>query len=165
MATISLVYEIEDDDGDLGSTSVRVQDGLLISSLTGFAVGYANALDDLIGGVIRSVSAFVNATTGTLTGNDVGLTSDVEQVGKFEFLSSLGTRVKVNIPAINEPAIVAPGSDALNQSNPAVAAFIAAMEDGINVTGALIEPCDIGGASIVSTVFAREAFRNSGARR
>jgi hypothetical protein len=53
----------------------------------------------------------------------------------------------------------------LNQAETNVAAFIAAMETGIAVTGGTISPCDIGESSIVDTVFAREAFKNSGARR
>lgn len=164
MAVIKLVFEVEDATGDKSSTSVNLVSTSTVALITGFAVGFATALNNLIAGVIRSAAAVVGVDISALTGNLVGANSDVEHIGKFEFLSEDGFRMKVNVPALSEVTLGATTSDSLNQAQADIAAFIAAMEDGINVTGALIVPCDVGESDITNVVFAREAFRNSGAR-
>jgi hypothetical protein len=165
MAVTELVYEIEDASGDKATTSVKVISTTTVALMTGFATGFATALNNMIAGKILSVAAFLGVDISALTGNLVGANSDVEHIGKFEFLSLGGFRVKVNVPALAEVALGATTSDSLNQSQVDIAAFIAAMEDGVAVTGGLIEPCDVGEDDISDVVFAREAFRNSGARR
>lgn len=162
---IEIVYTIEDASGDQSTTSVRVGDSTSATLLAGFATGFATALNNIIGGIIRGAAAFLRQDISGLTDNNLGGNSDVEQIGKFEFLTETGTRVKVNVPCLDEVGVGATTSDAINQADANVAAFIAAMEDGVNVTGALIEPCDIGEGDITEVIFAREAFRNSGARR
>lgn len=164
MATLKLVYEVEDASGDKSSTSVNLISSTTIALATGFAVGFATALNNLIAGVIRSCAAVVGVDISGLTGNGVGVNSDVEHVGKFEFLSLAGFRVKVNVPALSEALLGATVSDSLDQAQVNIAAFIAAMEDGISVTGALITPSDVGESDVTNVVFAREAFRNSGRR-
>jgi len=165
MAVTEMVFEIEDASGDVASTSVKVISTTTAANLVGFAAGFATALNNIIAGKILSAAAFLGVDISGLTSNVVLDDSDVEHIGKFEFLSVLGFRVKVNIPCLHETSVMPTNSDAINQADSDVAAFIAAMEDGVSVTGALIEPCDIAESDIVSVVFAREAFRNSGARR
>lgn len=161
---IEIVYDIEDASGDHATTSVKVGDSTSATLLAGFATGFATALNNLIGGIIRSAAAFLRVDPSSLTGNIVGVNSDVEHIGKFEFLTETGFRCKVNIPSLAEVTIGTTTSDVMNQAETNVAAFIAAMEDGVSVTGALIQPCDVGEGDITDVVFAREAFKNSGAR-
>lgn len=162
---IEIVFQVQDASGTKGTTSVRVAGEPTLAGLAGFAVGWANALNNLIAGKIIGAAALIKANISGLTGNTIISVSDVEHVGKFEFLTAGGNRVKVNVPALAEQLLLATTSDDLNQSETNIAAFIAAMEDGINVGGALIQPCDLGEDDVVATIFAREAFRNSGARR
>lgn len=162
---IEIIAEIADATGDKSSTSVRVLSSNTLAQVNGFTVAWVQALDALIAGVIRSVAAFLHVDISGLTGNLVGDSSDVEHIGKFEFRTSSNLRVKVNVPALSEIALGATTSDTLDPAQAQVAAFITAMEDGINAGGALIQPCDIGGDDLSQLVFAREAFRNSGARR
>ncbi len=162
---IEIVYTIEDSDGDKGTTSVRVADGVTLAGLTGFAVGWATALNNLIRGKILSAVAHLLCNITGLTSNVVAELADVEHLGKFQFITAAGVRVDCNIPALDELNADADVQDELDQSLTPVANFISAMEDGISVSGALIQPCDVGGDSLVSLVFAREGARNSGARR
>jgi hypothetical protein len=162
---IEIVYEVEDRSGTMGSTSVRVAGTPTVVQLNGFGAGFATALNNIIGGVIRAAAAFFRADVSGITGNVASSASDVEHIAKFEFLTTGGNRMKVNVPAMDSNIIGGIGSDTLDQLNPQVAAFTAAMINGINVTGAVIQPCDIGEDSLTDVIFAREAFRNSGARR
>lgn len=162
---IEIVYTIEDASGDEATTQVRVAGEPTIAGLNGFGAGYATAVNNIIAGIIRSAVAFLKPAFSSITGNNIGALSDVEHIGKFEFVALNGQRVKVNVPALSEIALGATTSDSLDQAQVNVAAFLAAMETGIAVTGGTISPCDIGESSISDTIFAREAFRNSGARR
>lgn len=162
---VEVVYTIQDKSGDEATTSVKLATNTPIASVNGFAVGFATALNNIIYGKIISAAAYILASISGLANNTIAAVSDVEHIGKFEFLTQGGDRVKVNIPALGENGVQAWGSDELNQAETNVAAFIAAMENGIAVTGGTLSPCDIGESSIVDTIFAREAFKNSGARR
>lgn len=165
MASLEVVYEIEDASGDKASHSLHLYDAVTAAQAQSFSNGYATALNNIIAGIIRSAFAYLKPSVASLTGNLVGTLSDVEHVGKFSFLTEEGIRVLINVPALAEVTIGTTTSDTMDQAQVNVAAFIAAMEDGINSGGALIEPCDIGEGDITDVIFAREAFRNSGARR
>lgn len=162
---IEIIFELEDRSGDKSSTSVKVEDGHAAGTLEGFAVAWANAIDNFLAGVIRSAVAYIMGDISGLTSNTITETADVEHYGKFEFLTVDGNNVKVNIPCIAEGVVGAFTSDSLDLADPEVAAFVTAMEVGIAVTGGTITPCDIAENDIVDTAFAREAFSNSGARR
>jgi hypothetical protein len=162
---IEIIAQIADADGDQASTSVRLADSATIAQANGFAVGWSQAVDAVIAGVIRTVLAFLRVDISALTGNLVGALSDVEHIGKFSFRTEDGIRTLVNVPCLAEITLGTTTSDVLDPVQVNVAAFITAMEDGINAGGALIEPCDIGEGDIVEVVFSREAFRNSGAKR
>lgn len=161
---IEIIYTIEDSSGTKGTTSVRVQDGATIAGLTGFGAGWATALNNIIRGKILGAVAHILANISGLTGNVVDEFADVEHIGKFQFITAAGVRVDCNIPALGELNVDADVNDELNLAIGAVSNFVTAMEDGILVSGATIQPCDVGGDSLVSLVFAREGARNSGAR-
>lgn len=162
---IEIVTTIQDRSGDESTTSVNVLDASTIANLDTFAPAWATALNDIILGRIMSMAAVIRPFIGSLTNNTLLETADREHKGKFSFLAAIGTKVEINIPCLAEAVVEAYGSDELDQLNPEVAAFIAAMETGIAVTGGTISPCDIGESSIISTRFARESFNNSGKRR
>jgi len=162
---IEIITTVEDRSGTKGSTSVKVLDTATLAQLNAFAPLWATALNNVILGKITSVFANLIGSTFGITGNTGTVDADVEHVGKFQFRTATGNRVNINIPALDENAIAAYSSDTLDEAAPEVAAFIAAMETGVTVTGGTISPCDIGEQSIVDTLFAREAFRNSGARK
>lgn len=162
---IEVITTIEDRSGDRATTSVHVLDASTVANLNTFAPAWATALNSLIFGKIISMLALIFPSIGALTDNTLNPDSDVEHVGKFVFRAQNGVKVEVNIPALDEAAVDAYNSDVLDQADTEVAAFIAAMESGVSVTGGTISPCDIGESSIASIVFARESFRNSGKRR
>lgn len=154
---------IRDASGDKAQASFFVQGGFTLSQYNEMSADLANALDAVIGGVIDQMSLRLPVDLTALTGNTVGATSDVGDVGQFQFRSTENRPVKINIPGILE-AVVASGSDDINQADTDVAAFLAAMEDGISTLAGLIQPCNIGEDDIEVTEFARERFRNRGVR-
>lgn len=160
-----ITYEIEGEKlGETSTTSVKLENTVTISEATTFAAAYATAINNMIGGVIRSAIATFRANITGLTGNAALDSSDVEEVAAFQFRTLEGRTVDFNLPCLNE-ASVESSSHELDQTDADVAAIITMFEDGIAVTGGTIQPCDIGEDGIVSTLFARERFRNSGGRR
>jgi len=162
---IEVIATVADRSGTTGTTSVHVQNATTLAQLTAFAPLWATALNDMIFGKITSVFASILGSTIGIINNGGALNSDVEHIGKFSFRTVSNIKVNFTIPALDEDLVTAYDSDTLDQSIPEIAALIAAMETGIAVTGGTISPCDIGEQSIIETVFAREAFKNSGKRR
>lgn len=162
--SLEIIYEFQDKSGDFGTTSVRIADDTTIDGVNGFAQALGAALDDLTSGVIRRVYGFIRRFPISFTSNTMGDGADVENVGKFQFLSASGQRVNVNVPALDELAVQAFGSDDLNQANTAVDNFISAMIDGVDIGGTTIAACDVGESALSVVTLAREAFRNSGKR-
>jgi hypothetical protein len=159
-----LIAEIQDRSGDKGSTSLWLPDGATIANVTTFAVAWATALNNIITGKILGVWLFNLISTVTITDNTLQPAADVEHTAKFKFRTVQGKDVLINLPAVDEDVIAAYSSDELDQADPQTAAFIAAMESGLAVTGGTIQPCDVGEGSIATVVFARESFKNSGKR-
>jgi hypothetical protein len=166
--TVQVIYEVEDQSGTKGTTEVKLAGTPTIAQMTGFAVVHAEALNALIEGAIKKAIAFIRPAVSGLDGDEniADAMSDVERIGKFEFATSNGDRVKFNLPSLEEDTVGTDDlSDDINTSTAEAEALVDAMLDGIAVTGGTIAPCDVGGVSLVSLIFAREAFTNSGARR
>jgi hypothetical protein len=166
--TVQLIFDVVDQSGTKGTTEIKLAGTPTIAQQTGFAVVYAEAMDALIEGKIAGVSSFVRPDVSSLDPeeNDAAILSDVERIGKFEFATGSGDRVKFNLPALNEvEAGTDEVSDDIDTSATAMEGIIDAMLDGIAVTGGTIAPCDVGGVSLTNLIFAREAYTNSGKRR
>lgn len=161
-----LTYEIVDNDGDKAHTGFWLDEGLTLAQYQEYAELRALLVNPFILGAWNS-----NATLGAmvdisgLTGNVAGADSDVEQISAFALQDAAGNPVKVNIPGTVETQI-AVGSDALDITDTAVAALIAAFEDGIDIGGSvIIQPSTIASADITTLTYARAETRNSGKRR
>jgi len=164
MAAPQIVYSVVDDSGEIGTTSINIPTGFSLSQIGEFGSGLATLLDKILGGKVLTAKLVFSVDISSLTSNVALSTSDVEEIGAFQFETVAGFPVTVNIPAINE-LVVLSGSDELDQADADVAAFIAAMENGLAVTGGTIAPCDVAESDVVTTVYARERFRASGKRR
>lgn len=164
--TVQLILEVADASGTKGTSEIKLAGTPTLAQQTGFAVAYSEAVDAVIQGEIENVIAFTRPSTATLADNTIDGNADVERIGKFEFITTGGTKVKLNIPALDEVAANTDDlTDDINVGEAAVSALYDAMVDGIAVTGGTIQPCDIGGLSISNLVFAREGYTNSGKRR
>jgi hypothetical protein len=160
--TQEIVYEVRDRRNKKATTSVRINDATEAQT-DAFANAWADAIDNIIGGVIRGAVALLGVDISALIGNVAAVGSDVEEIAEFDFRTAIGTKVLVTIPGILETLVDNDTGD-LNLAAPQVAAFVAMMEDGITV-GVLVQPCDVGNDDIVSLRYARERSRNSGTSR
>lgn len=164
MAAPQLIYTVIDDSGERGTTAISLPTGFSLAQFGEFGSDMATLLDALLGGKVESAEISFGVDISSLTSNTALSTSDVEEIGSFQFLTVGGYKVQVNVPAIDE-LLVASGSDDIDLADADVVAFVTAMESGIVTAGGTVEPTDVAEDDIVSTVFARERFRASGIRR
>ncbi len=160
-----LIYTIADRKNKKpATTEVKLPDAFGLAALSEWAVSFATLLNNFIQGRILDAELCFDVDISAIINNDILLNNDVESVGRFEFVTAQGNRVKVNLPGIDDTFTI-DGSDALDQADPAVAAFITLMETGYTLGDAtVVQPSDVGEDDIVDTLFAREGSRASGGR-
>lgn len=161
---IEIIYKIVDRRNRSATTSVKVVTGSSEASVTGFATAWADAIDNLINGVIRSASALLGVDISALVGNVAASSSDVEEVGSFQFETAEGIVVDVNIPAFDE-TLINNDTGQIDQTLTAVQNFTTMMLDGITVSATLVEPVDVGDTDLIKLNYAKERSRNSGSRK
>lgn len=164
MVAVQIIYSVIDDSNDTAQTSLNFPLDWTIAQFGEFGVAMATLLDALLSGKVEKAELCVGIDISSLTSNTALSTSDIEEIGAFQFRTVSGFPVKMNLPCIDE-LLVLSGSDDLDQADADIVAFISAMESGIVTAGGTITPCDVGEDDIVSTDFARERFRASGQRR
>lgn len=159
---VSIRFDFVDGKGKTSFTKIRVPNGFSVAQYTEFAQAMCQLLTNLTQASITRAgfSVGLNLSTATIKATP-NVFSDIAQKVMFGFSTALaGFRTKVKLPALNEDKVTT-GSDAINQADPAVAAFIAAMENGIVVTGGTISPTDQRGNDINNTDYAKELFRKT----
>lgn len=164
MAASQIIYTAIDDSGERGTTAINLPTGFSLAQFGEFAESMATLVDAILGGKVESAEICFGVDISALTSNTALSTSDVEEIGAFQFLTLGNFPVAVNVPCIDE-LLVASGSDDIDQSDADIIAFISAMESGISTAGGTISPTDVAEDDIVTTVSARERFRASGTRR
>lgn len=164
MAAPQLIYTVIDDDGDRGTTSINLPSGFVLSQFTEFGAAMATLIDAVLAGKVDSAEISFPVDISSLTSNTALSTSDVEEYGAFSFETANGYPVQINVPGLDE-LTVGSGSDDIDTANADIAAFIAAIENGIVTVGGTVSPCDVAEDDITLTVNARERFRASGKRR
>lgn len=155
-----IVYTVRDEANKDGTTSIKIPTTFTLADYIEFGQDFIVLAGALMRGLVRSAALCIDVDISALTDNTISSISDVEEVGAFEFTTSAGNRVSLNIPGCPDLSVIA-GTNTLDPTDTEVAAIITMMEDGI--AGTL--PSDIGGEDITEVIFAREHFKSSGARR
>lgn len=158
-----IIYTVVDEDGDDATTTIKVPTTFSLAQYTEFGAALATLMNNIIEGAITGADLCLAADVSGLTTNLTSGADDVEDIGAFQFATGDGRPVKVNVPGLDETK-VAVGTDDINQVDVDVAAFIAAMNNGLTVPGGTIQPTDVGEDDITNLTYARERFRASGKR-
>ena len=159
---VSIRFDFIDDKGKTSFTKVRVPTGYTIANYVEFAQGAAQVFADLSNAQITNVSlTFGLDLSGQGLKTVASVVSDIYQKIRFQFATALqGFRAKFSVPASSELKIVA-GSDAVDEVDADVAAFVTAIEDGLVVTGGTVTFTDNRDNDITALQFGREIHRAS----
>lgn len=164
MMPIQIIYTVYDKRGKRATTSVKLGSSETMARVQLFAVAWADAIDNLMGGVIRSAVALLQASIAGLVGNVVGTNADVEEIAEMQFDSVNGKPIYITVPAINENKVLN-DTGVLDETDTDVAALLAALVEGLDVGTDTVYVVDTGGGEVADVVYAREASRNSGTRK
>jgi len=157
---VSIRFDFQDQKGKTSFTKVRVPNGFSIAQYSEFTVAMGQLLANLSSARVTRASFCVglDLSGSTIKAVASGI-SDIAQKAILGFSTAVtGFRTKLKLPAFSETKIIT-GSDAVDEADLDIAAFVTAMENGIVVTGGTVSPTDIRENDIVSTDYAREFFR------
>jgi len=153
-------YDFIDAKGKTSFTKIRVPTGFSIGQYIEFILAMCQLIITNIGARITGASITFSISLAGLSLKTVaGALSDIAQKGYFAFTTTTnGFFKRLRIPTFDEANINA-DSDTISEVDVNVAAFIAAMENGIVVTGGTVQPTDERLHDIQSLSDAREVFR------
>ena len=157
---ITITVYFVDDKSKKTSTDVKVPTGFSIAQYQEFAVGAAQVIKNCSGCEITGVSiAFgLDLSSAGLT-NIANTTADIAAKGFFKLSSAVaGFFAKFNIPTFDQSNLVIAGTDTIDETDTAVAAFIAGLEGGYTITSGNMAPTDKRGNDLVDTTIAAQRF-------
>lgn len=160
---VTITYTFTDGKGHTSSTRVRVPTTFSLAQIAEFVPAMAQLIADLSQGELSAASAqFTVDLSGLGLKVAANALADVAEKAWFKFTSAVtGLKKMLRIPTYDETYTGA-GSDAVDTADPDIAAFTAAMTNGIAVSGpATIQPTDSRGNDLVSTAEAREVKRET----
>jgi len=160
---VSLNFTVLDAKGKSSITKIRVPTGFSVTQYAEAAAALAQLIANIIDGTITDVSVSLPLSLSGATIRAVALSiADVAEKALFVARTTIaGLFTKWFFPTYNETNTVA-GTDDINSGDADVAAMIAILEDGINVSGTIVTPRDARGTLIDSVSEAREIFRRFG---
>lgn len=133
-------FGFTDAKGKSSSTEVKIPNGLTITDMVEFAIGFGQTLIEFTGARLTSCSICLNvdlSSTGIRT-TPQGV-SDVEDKVLVTATDTDGFPMKMNVPTHREFLEVT-GTDQYDDTLPEVAAFIDVFESGINIGGTNVSP-------------------------
>lgn len=160
MLAVSLNFTIIDGKGKTSTTRIRVPTGFTPAQYVEAAEGFAQLMLNMSEGAITdiSVSLPVDLSLATLRAVPLAI-ADIAKKALFTVASSVvGLYARFNIPTFDEQFTV-PASDDLDMVDANVAAYVGVIENGINVSGTFIQPCDLRENDLADVREAREIFR------
>lgn len=162
--TYAILYSIEDEKGKRSTTEIKLPGATAYDDVRIFAAQMAPLIDALItGAIVRiGISDTLDLPGGLAAAPAAN--SDVEEGGRFQWRTNGGYYTGLRLPTFDE-AMINAGSRDVNLADTDVAAFLAAMKDGIDLVSeggsGVIQPSDYRDDDITALEFAREQFQSS----
>lgn len=160
---VTVRFDFLDDKGKTSFSKVRVPNGFSLAQYGEFGTAFAQLLANVSNCKITGGSlTFAIDLSGLGLRTVASSLSDVAEKGLFLFNTVVtGLKAKLRIPTLDESQVPS-GSDAIDTANVDVAAFIAAMENGIVVPVAVtVQPTDDRTNDISALTQAREIKRRT----
>lgn len=157
-----IYYTVTDDYGSLSTVEVEFPITTPLSDLPLLLQAFADLINPLVEGGLEQAGIVVPVD---ITWAAAAVGSDVQEKAEFYFTTEGGFSKTLNLPAILEDYFL-PNSKHIDLTDFDIAAFVSAIEDGIDLSGAggsgTVQPCDQRGEDII---FLEKAIENWGKRR
>jgi hypothetical protein len=142
MPLIVQTFKIEDSEGvDTINVPIRFAVGTLsLTDIDGFAQDFSVLLDNVIDGkILAATSTISHSLAGGITGKAVPANIEVQVGASLSFANNVGVRDTLYVPTFKKAFM---SNGVVNAVDTDVAAFIAAILDGITPVATLIQARD-----------------------
>jgi len=154
-----LIFVMTDAKGAEASFSINLPSTTTAANAQQFATAFAPIVEAISKGVLNATATYAVNIDVPRTRTTPVATSDIEEKGRFQFVSADGAYSRVNVPTLLETLVLA-GSRNIDTTGGAGQDFVNAMVSGLGAAGT--EPSDSRDSDLVSLDFAIEYFRKSG---
>lgn len=157
-------FSIRDGKGDISTIEIPFPDATVVTDLPLLVAALGDLIDPLLSGGLAGAGFRVDVDVPGFSAV-AGTLADVQE--KAEFAWRVGTKwlKRLNLPTFIETFFL-PGTKEVDTTDADIAAFVTAMETGIDVAGGggsgVVQPCDTRGEDLEDLVYAIE---NWGKRR
>lgn len=157
-------FSFVDDKGKKSTTKVHIPNSFTFAQMIEFAQEAAQVFADVSRATLTevSISVPIDVVSLGLLKAVASLLSDVAQKMLATFSTTvIGLFSKMFLPTINEDKVV-DGSDIFDSSDVAIANFVTAVEDGLDIYGdasVVVNPTSSRGDDILYVTHMREIFR------
>jgi hypothetical protein len=160
MAAIAIHFTIVDDKNKSSKTTIHVPTGFSLAAYLNFGQAMAQLIANISEGQLTEVSVSYPVDLSGATIRAAALAAaDIFKKVFFQAASAVSGLVgKFFIPTYNEVNNVV-NSDSVNFADPEVAALVSIIEDGVNVSGEIVQPIDLRGNDLELVTIGREVFR------
>lgn len=161
---IHIYFTIQDGKGETSTVTIPFPDGTPLTDIPHLVQAFADLLDPLTtGGLLQAGARIIQDATGWI--GTPSASADVQEKAEFILRTANGFLKRLNLPTFLE-SLFTPGSAVVDTADADVAAFVTALEDGVDLTGVggsgVVQPCDLRGEDLVSL---ERAIENWGRRR
>ena len=160
MAAVAVHFTILDAKGKSSKTTIHVPTGFSIAQYLDFGAAAAEIISQIAEGQITEVSVSYPLTLSGATIRAGALAAaDIFKKAFIQARSAVSGLIgKFFIPTFDEVNCVI-NSDQLDFADTQVAALVSIIEDGVNVSGEIVQPIDLRGNDLVEVSIARKQFR------
>lgn len=160
MAAISIHFTIVDESNKSSKTTIHVPTGFSLSNYLAFGQAAAQLIANINEGQITEVSvSYPLDISGASIRATALAAADLFKKVFFQATSAVsGLLGKFFIPTYDEVNNIV-GSKNVDLADPDVAAFVSLIEDGVNVSGEIVQPQDLRENDLEVVTIAREVFR------
>lgn len=159
---LSIQLTIGDAKGDQSTVSIPLPDATAVTDAVLFAQAIIPLIEPLLNGALRDARLAVPVTFTPWSAP--ASIADIQEKARFAFRGANNFLKSISLPTFVETFFSA-GSKDVDTSDTDVAAFVTAMTDGIDLTGAggsgVVEPCDTRGDDLTEIESAVEAWGNA----
>ncbi len=160
MAAVAIHFTFLDGKNKTSKTTIHVPTGFSVAQYLEFGQAMAQLLANLSEGQITDVSVSLPLSlSGATIRASATAVADIFKKVFFQARSAVsGLLGKFFIPTLNESFRIS-GSDAIDQAATEPAALISIIENGINVSGEVVQPVDLRGNDLTDVSIARMLHR------
>jgi hypothetical protein len=160
----TIMISIQDEKGKTSTTELNVPPATAYDDVRIMAGQMATLIDSMISGAIIRIGIVDSVDLPAGIAAAPGAGSDVEEGARFQYRTANGFYSAMRLATFDESRIVA-GAATVDLTDADVAAFVTAMTDGLDLSGAggsgTIQPCDKRDEDLTALEFAREQFLSS----